>query len=55
MTAKKYAMKYYKCQSGCSYATSNKACYKKHMDSITHMINNRSKHKNACMLTSNRL
>ena len=48
MTAKKYTMKYYKCHSGCCYATSNKTCFKKHLNSITHMINNRLKHKNAC-------
>jgi hypothetical protein len=48
MTAKKYTMKYYKCHSGCCYVTSNKTCFKKHLNSITHMINNRLKHKNAC-------
>ncbi len=48
MTAKKYNMRYYKCHSGCNFVTSNKTCFKKHYDSVTHLINNRIKNKNAC-------
>lgn len=48
MTAKKYNMRFYKCYSGCNYATSNKTSYKTHLNSVNHMINNRIKNKNAC-------
>ena len=38
----------YKCQSGCSFTSSNRSSHRAHLNSISHMISNRIKNGNAC-------
>ena len=48
MTARKNNIVFHKCHGGCTYVTSNRASFRKHLDSVSHMINNRIRNKNAC-------
>lgn len=48
MTARKHCIVFYKCHRGCNYIVTNKSSFKKHLDSVSHMIANRLKCKNQC-------
>jgi hypothetical protein len=50
MTVRKHNIVFHKCCSGCGYIVTNKSSFKKHLDSVSHMITNRIKNKNACKL-----
>ncbi len=47
MTVRKHNIVFHKCYSG---IVTNKSSFKKHLDSVSHMITNRIKNKNACTL-----
>ncbi len=48
MTIRKHSIVFYKCHRGCNYIVTNKSSFKKHLDSVSHMIANRLKCKNQC-------
>ena len=47
MTVRKHNIVFYKCHRGCNYIVTNKSSFKKHLDSVSHMIANRL-NRNQC-------
>lgn len=48
MTVRKNSIVFYKCHRGCNYIVTNKSSFKKHLDSVSHMIRNRTMCSNQC-------